>query len=259
MSTDGSPVGDRAKEAGIDAAETAAVELHLPDGHRRGEVLSLGQRAFYRFWWFVAQIIARCYFRLRIRGAGLVPRSGAFIVAPVHRSNLDSPVVALIGYRQMRFMGKESLWANDRSGWFMTALGGFPVKRGNADREALRACTEVLERGEPLVMFPEGTRQHGPTLGALFDGPAYLACRSGVPIIPVVLGGMERAMGKGAKVPRPTAIRLVVGEPLHPPVVEGGGRVPRRAVRELTQRLGEELQRMFDEVQAELGIPTSQP
>ena len=55
--------------------------------------------------------------------------------------------------------------------WFLSALGGFPVVRGTADRDALRACQAVLERGEPLVMFPEGTRQSGATMQDLFDGP----------------------------------------------------------------------------------------
>ena len=81
-------------------------------------------------------------------------------------------------------------WARSRCGrgafgaWFLTALGGFPVKRGTADREALRACQEVLERGEPLVLFPEGTRQFGPETQHFFDGAAFLACRTGAPIVP---------------------------------------------------------------------------
>lgn len=258
MNGDRSPVSDHSRGAGIDPAQTAAVHVHIPLGHRRGEQLSLSQRAIYRFWWVVSQLIARSYFRLRITGAQHVPSNGAFILAPVHRSNLDTPIVALVGRRQMRFMGKESLWKRPAGGWFLTALGGFPVRRGNADREALRACEEVLRRGEPLVVFPEGTRQSGPHLCELFDGPAYLACRVGVPIVPVGLAGTERAMPKGKKLPRPTATRLLIGEPLHPPRGAGSERVPRREVRALTERLGEELQRLMDEANADLDLPSSE-
>jgi 1-acyl-sn-glycerol-3-phosphate acyltransferase len=214
----------------------------------------------YRFWWFVSQAIARTYFRLRVRGTEHVPRHGAFVLAPVHRSNLDTPIAALVGRRQMRFMGKESLWKKPAGGWFLTALGGFPVKRGNADREALRACEEILRRGEPLVVFPEGTRQSGPVLCEMFDGPAYLACKTGVPIVPLGLAGTERAMGKGVKLPRPSATRMIIGAPLQPPEGSGieGHRVPRREVRALTERLAEELQRLMDEANAELGLPTSE-
>lgn len=231
------------------------VELHIPDGHARGERMSLGQRAFYRFWWMVVHLIGRTYFRLRVVGRHNVPKSGPFIVSPVHRSNLDTPVSAAITRRRMRYMGKESLWASTAGGWFLTTLGGFPVKRGTADREALRACIEVIERGEPLVMFPEGTRQSGPEVQPLFSGAAYVACRTQVPIIPVGIGGSEAAMGKGVKLPRPAKMTLVVGAPIRPPTIAAGDRVPRRVIREVNDRLAAEIQVLFDEAQALAGRP----
>lgn len=231
------------------------VQLHIPEGHARGEQMGLAQRAFYRVTWYVVQLVGRGYFRLRVVGTRNVPRRGAYVVAPVHRSNLDTPVVAAITRRRLRYMGKESLWTSKAGGWFLTTLGGFPVKRGTADREALRACIEVIERGEPLVMFPEGTRQSGPEVAELFDGPAYVAARTGVPIVPVGIGGSEAAMGKGAKLPRPARMTLVVGQPLHPPAPTSSGRVPRRAIRDLTARLGAEIQVLFDEAQALSGDP----
>lgn len=233
----------------------AKVELHIPEGHRMGEELSLGQRALYRLTWYVVQAVGRSYFRLQVVGAENVPRTGAFIVSPIHRSNLDTPVVAAITRRRLRYMGKESLWKSKRSGWFLSVLGGFPVKRGTADRDALRACIEVIERGEPLVMFPEGTRQFGPEVAEMFDGPAYVACRTQVPIVPVGIGGSERAMRKGSKMVHPVKMTLVVGQPIWPPPATAGGRVPRRAIRELTERLGSEIQVLFDEAQALAGSP----
>ncbi|MCC5952410.1 MAG: 1-acyl-sn-glycerol-3-phosphate acyltransferase [Acidimicrobiia bacterium] len=230
-------------------------ELHIPAGHRRGEQMSLAQRAFYRFMWYVVQVIARGYFRLQINGAEHVPRAGAFIVAPAHRSNLDTPVMAAITRRRLRYMGKESLWKKPAGGWFLTSLGGFPVRRGTADREAIRACLEVLANGEPLVVFPEGTRQSGPDLTELKDGTAYLACKAQVPIVPVGIGGSEAAMGKGMTIPRPQRLVLVIGEAIQPPTVADGGRVPRSALRRLTAELGERIQELFDEAQARAGTP----
>lgn len=244
--------GSAEERARVDAAR---VDLHIPEGHRRGETMSLGQRAFYRFVWYVVQVVGRTYFRLQVVGAENVPRDGAFIVSPNHRSNLDTPVVAAITPRRLRYMGKESLWKSAAGGWFLTTLGGFPVQRGSADREALRACVEVIERGEPLVMFPEGTRQHGPEVQPLFDGPAYVASKTQVPILPIGLGGSERAMPKGVKLPRPAKMVLVVGQPIPPPQPGESGRVPRRAVKETTQRLKAELQVLFDQAQALSGHP----
>jgi 1-acyl-sn-glycerol-3-phosphate acyltransferase len=104
-------------------------------------------------------------------------------------------------------------------------------------------------------MFPEGTRQSGPEITAMFDGPAYVAGRAQVPILPVGIGGSERALGKGARIPRPTKLVLLVGEPIAPPAPGPNGRVPRRAVRETTEDLRRDLQVLFDEAQALAGTP----
>jgi len=156
----------------------------------------------------------------------------------------------VITRRRLRYMGKESLWKNRFGAWFFTMARGFPVERGAADRAALRACLEVLEQGEPLVLFPEGTRQSGPQITELFDGPAWLAARAQVPVLPVGLGGTERAMGKGAKLPRPLRLSVVVGQPLLPPApAEGRDRPSRKAVRDFTERLSVAIQEQFAEAQ----------
>ncbi|MHB1911323.1 MAG: lysophospholipid acyltransferase family protein, partial [Acidimicrobiales bacterium] len=151
---------------------------------------------------------------------------------------------------RLRFMGKDSLWKNPVTAFVFSALGGFPVHRGSADREALRRCMEVIEEGEPLVLFPEGTRQSGPVVETLFEGAAYVASRTGVPIVPVGIGGSERAMPKGAKLIHPVKVHVIIGRPIHPPM---GDRVPRRAVHDMTEALHRELQVLFDAAQAKAG------
>lgn len=96
-------------------------------------------------------------------------------------------------------MGKDSLFKIKPIASILSSLGGFPVTRGTADLEALKRCLAVLALGEPIVMFPEGTRQFGPTIQPLFDGAAYLAIKAGVPIVPVGIGGTEAVMRKGSK------------------------------------------------------------
>jgi 1-acyl-sn-glycerol-3-phosphate acyltransferase len=130
-------------------------------------------------------------------------------------------------------------------------MGGFPVKRGTADREALQQCIDVIESGEPLVMFPEGTRREGPVVENLFHGPAWVASRMGVPIVPVGIGGSERTMPRGAKFIRPVKIHMIVGRPIEPPAPDQAtGRVSREAYRKLTGELQDELQRLFDLAQS---------
>ena len=230
-------------------------ELHVPAGHEKGEVMSWSQNLLYSVVRGAIHGYLLAWHRLDIVGLENLPEHGAYIVSPIHRSNLDSLVISAITRRRMRYMGKESLWTTRPTGWFFSAMGGFPVQRGSADREALRAALTVVSRGEPLVMFPEGTRQSGPVLTDYFDGPAYVSCRSGVPIIPVGLGGTEAAMTKGSKMIRPVRITIVVGEALHPAAAADGGRVPRRAIKELSARLGAALQELFDEAQLRAGRP----
>lgn len=202
--------------------------------------------ALYAFCRAVLVGFCRLFFRLRVEGLEHVPRDEPFVLAPVHRSNVDSPAVAALTRRRLRYMGKDTMWKFRLPGLFFTAMGGIPVRRGTPDREALRRCIEAIEGGEPLVLFPEGTRQSGPVVQPLFEGAAYVATRTGAPILPVGIGGSEGAMPKGSKLIRPVRIHLVVGEPIRPPASAPGERTPRRAVRELTDTLHVELQRLLD-------------
>lgn len=203
----------------------------------------------YRFVRMVVAGVCRLLWRPTVIGREHIPTDGPFVLAPVHRSNIDTFLVAVLAKRRLRYMGKDSLWKIRPIGAFFSALGAFPVHRGSADREALRRCIEVIEGGEPLVIFPEGTRQSGPVVQPLFEGAAYVASRTGVPIIPVGIGGSERAMPKGSKMVHPAKTTLIIGPPLDPPAGPDGGRVPRRAIHETTERLHIELQRLFDEAQ----------
>ncbi len=209
------------------------------------------QLLFYRVVRDLLVAFDRVFWRLTVEGKEHVP-DGPFILAPVHRSNVDTPLVCAVTRRRLRYMGKETVWKYRLPGWILTALGGFPVRRGAADREALRRCVAVLEGGEPLVLFPEGTRRSGPKIHPLYEGASYLSLRTGVPIVPVGIGGSERAMPKGSKLLRPVKVHIVVGEPIHPPPGEGR-RTSRRNVHELTDRLAQELQRLFDVARAKVG------
>ena len=219
----------------------ADVDSHLAGG-------SLVSRGFYAIVRNILVFLCLVVTRVRVVDRHKVPASGAFILAPIHRSNIDSPLASAVTRRRMRFMGKDSLWKVRPVGWVLSALGGFPVSRGTADREALKRCVAVLDSGEPLVLFPEGTRQSGPKVHPLFDGAAYVAVKAGVPIIPVGIGGSERVMPKGSKMIHPHKCVMIIGDPI---VAErdSEGRVPRSAVRDVTERLSESLQELFDRAQ----------
>ncbi len=190
--------------------------------------------------------------RMKVDGRENVPADGIFILAPTHRSIIDTPIASGVTRRRMRFMGADKWWSNKWFGRLLSLLGGFPVTRGSADREALKRCISLLEGGEPLVLFPEGERKSGPIVQPLFEGAAYIAMKTGAPIVPVGIGGSERVMPKGAKFIYPRKLHVVVGAPIRVPVAETP-KLQRDATRQVTVQLHDELQRLFDVAQARVG------
>lgn len=211
-----------------------------------------GQLRFYRVVRDIVVAFCRLFWRMEVHGLEKVP-PGPFVLSAVHRSNVDSLLVAGVTRRRMRYLGKHTMWKYDLPGRFFTAMGGIPVHRGSADREALRSCVTALGHGEPVVMFPEGQRRTGPVVEEIFEGPAFVAGRTGVPIVPVGIGGSEDAMPPGAKWIKPVKVVLVIGDPIPAPVGEDGRRPSRRHVRETTDELRSRLQVLFDDAQQRAG------
>ena len=210
---------------------------------------SLSDRIVYRTVRNLVTWFCRTWCRMTVTGGEHIPATGVFILAPTHRSIIDTPVSSGVTRRRMRFMGADKWWSNPVLGAVLTACGGFPVTRGSADREALMRCIALLDGGEPLVLFPEGERKSGPTVQPLFDGAAYISAKSGAPIVPVGIGGSERAMPKGAKGISPRKIHVEIGRPLPAPT----GDTPkdqRESIRRTTADLHAELQRLLDAADA---------
>jgi 1-acyl-sn-glycerol-3-phosphate acyltransferase len=209
-------------------------------------------------YWFVRALVAglcKLLWRIKVVHGERVPASGACVLAPSHRSLLDTPFLACVTKRRIRFMGKAEMWKYGWSAKFFTALGGFPVDRGGPDRAALRAAEAALGGGEPLGMFPEGTRRSGPVVEDLHHGVAFVAARMGVPIVPIGIGGSEHILARGRKLPKLTRVVLVVGEPIQPPVRAAGTSLRRGDVAVLTEQLRAAVQGLFDEAEASALAP----
>jgi 1-acyl-sn-glycerol-3-phosphate acyltransferase len=156
--------------------------------------------------------------------------SGPLIVVANHASNLDPPLVAgwlgPVLRRQSTVLAKEELF-HGPLGPFLRRSGMVMVKRGGSDVDAYRVTKAVLDRGDVILLFPEGTRSPSGTIGRGHAGVAMLAAREGVRVLPVGLSGTHRLLGKGRGFPRiGTRLTIRVGEPF---TVVLDPELPRRA------------------------------
>ena len=157
--------------------------------------------------------VARALFRLDVRGLEHVPRAGAVLLAGNHSGFVDGPLVFLVAPRPAALLAKSEIFAGLGArvfGW----LGLIPVHRGAADRDALRAGLAVLSERRALGVFPEGARGSG-ALESVSHGLAYLALRSGAPVVPIAVLGSAAAWPKGRALPRlRTPVRVAFGAPV---------------------------------------------
>lgn len=211
------------------------------------------KRSSLRFYRVVRRIVRGVlfpYFDLVVSNEHYLDLPGPAIVAPVHRSHLDSPLVASLSERRLRAIAKESLFRPPVVRWVCAALGAIPVRRGEADREALKAAKALLDRGESMFVFPEGGRQSQHEVGELFVGAAWLASKTGAHVIPVGVSGTDQAMGEGDRFPKRRRVGIAVGEPMTAPSGIDGKRVGRDQLRAFTAELSERLQELQDDARA---------
>jgi 1-acyl-sn-glycerol-3-phosphate acyltransferase len=197
----------------------------------------------YRVCAVLVSVLAKLLFRPTVVGAENIPVEGPVLIAPIHRSNVDFALTLFISKRKVFFMAKDSLFRVPLLGPLITHLGAFPIQRGSADRGSMAHSEAVLRQGHALVLFPEGTRKEGRTVGPLHDGAMFVAARTGATVVPVGIGGSDRAMPRGAKLPRPTKVTIVVGPPIDPPTSEG--RVSRSALKAKSEELREALEKVY--------------
>lgn len=167
---------------------------------------------FYDTWHVLAHIIVPLLIRLRVVGVENVPATGPVILVSNHLNWTDIPMIGLPLKRRTHFMAKAELFQKAPISWLVIGLGAFPVRRGEADRQAIKQAEEVLKAGQVLVIFPEGTRSRSQKMKEGLAGVALIALRSGAPIVPVAISGSER-FKLWHLWPFRTPITLAYGEP----------------------------------------------
>ncbi len=167
---------------------------------------------FYRFACtgvrFLLWLLTRCV----VEGLENVPLTGPFLLVSNHLSMLDPPILGALLPRRITFMAKEEAFRHPILGPVVTWYGAFAVRRGQADRQALRTAADVLKAGGVVGMFPEGHRSKTGRMNKAFAGSALVAHMAKAPILPVAIIGTERLGSPFALLSRPT-LTIRVGEP----------------------------------------------
>ncbi len=177
--------------------------------------LDTGVYRFVRAWF---PLFSRLAFGMKVSGTEHVPASGAVVIASNHLSNLDPFFVGSACPRQIHWMAKSELWKSRLLGRAVESLGAFPVRRGEADRESVRAGLDILDKGAVLGIFPEGHRQRSGRLGQPAPGVGLFSSRPGVVTVPVVITGTNRFSGPNRSLfPR---ISVTFGPPIDVDVPE---------------------------------------
>lgn len=140
-------------------------------------------------------ILFKLLFRCRVTGQENIPQAGGVIIAANHLSLWDPPFLATFVPRPIHYMAKEELFAIPGLGWIIRRLNAFPVRRGAADRTAIRTAIAILEGGECLGLFPEGTRSKDGSLGPAEQGVALIAAKAGAIIVPAAIIGTNKGFG----------------------------------------------------------------
>lgn len=197
----------------------------------------------YRFLYWVVGFVLRRYFTVEVEGLERLPKRGGYILAANHASALDPFLLAVILPRPVHFLAKAELFCIPGVGWLLRHLGMIPVHRGHADREALTRALDLLEKGEVIGIFPEGTRSDDGHLQALHGGTAWLACQAQSPIVPAAVLGSWKLWPRGKKFPSRGRVTVIIGHPLTPATT--AGHATRQQVQELSGGLAQAIGSLF--------------
>lgn len=154
----------------------------------------------------IIRFFMRIMFRIRIVGKENIPKEGACIICPNHKSYCDPPLVVAFNKRHINMIAKKELYKNPILAWLGKVFDVFPVERDGKDIEAVKHSLKVLKSGEILGIFPEGTR-HGMEKGIKpKSGAISMAMKAGVPIVPAGIKGEYKFFRK---------VIITYGEPIY--------------------------------------------
>lgn len=170
--------------------------------------------------WFTIKLIYRYFLQLNCQGTQHLPPNNSYLIAANHTSHLDYAAIAIALEKhtdKIYALGaKDYFFTNKIKGWFFqTFFNVIPCNRNGDFLTSFRHCKQTLKQGNPVIIFPEGTRSTTGKIQPFQAGLGILALKANVPIVPVYIHGTYQALPKGKRCPRRYPIRITFGEPLN--------------------------------------------
>lgn len=192
-------------------------------------------RFTYQISRWVLWALCKVWFRLGGRDAEQVPREGPVLLAANHASYLDPVLLGTTCHRRVRFLARGGLGKVPLLGLWMRAVGVFFVGEAGTTRQGLQRSLAVLDQGEVVAMFPEGSRTRSGSVEPFQRGALLLLKKSGAVVVPVGIRGSFHAFPPGSIFPRPLRCSVHYGAPMPADEVlaEGGLEILRQRVSEL--------------------------
>ena len=151
---------------------------------------------------------------LECHGSEHIPRNGGVLLLANHACYLDPFIIGTVATREIYAMARHDIFQIPILNKILAAFNAYPVKRGTADRGALRDTIDLLQSGEAVLIFPGGTRTIDGALQKVHRGVSFIVHNANVPTIPVFLKGAEQLMPRDSKYIRPTKLSVTFGEPI---------------------------------------------
>ncbi|MFH1675531.1 MAG: lysophospholipid acyltransferase family protein [bacterium] len=170
-------------------------------------------------YYWTGWTILRAHFsiRHRIKSTGIeyVPLEGGLIIASNHSSHLDSPPIAIMIPRKVRFISDVGMFENKWLAWFYKSIDVIPFRRGGGGKDMIDAAVVAINKGDAIIIYPEGTRTRTGYPGPPRTGFIVIAARTGAPIVPARISGTFDVNPPGSRYGKSGPIFVAYGKPIY--------------------------------------------
>jgi 1-acyl-sn-glycerol-3-phosphate acyltransferase len=175
---------------------------------------TLGRRLFYRFLQLSSRMVSVVLFSFRTEGRHHLNFDGGAMLLSTHQSLLDPVLVGLVANQRLNYLARKTLFKNPAFAFLIRVLDAIEIDRERGGLSGLKEMLRRLQRGEWVLMFPEGTRTTDGFVQTIKPGFIPIARRSAVPIVPIAIVGAYDCLPRGTKLPTRKPISVVFGEPM---------------------------------------------